>query len=120
MDCDNCSVSFVKMSSAKVLDMATLCLERINNKCEEEKKKYIETYRKIIMNGWWHRLFNKPVPTDEEVIEYMDNNYTLYSYIDCKYRYQRNIAKRLKKACQINASDLNTDIYVSTEDLYWL
>jgi hypothetical protein len=105
--------SFVKMSSedvkAKCIDtiraIKATRLERISQTMEEARQK--------IMSGYFHRLFKKPTPTDEEVKAYLDDGFISELFWDETYGFKNEeVASKLLHACQFVE-----EIYVSTEDL---
>jgi hypothetical protein len=104
-----CDGSFVKMSSKTVAEMATKELEWIKQYREKKTQRAIESCRQKMVNGWWHRLWKKPVPTDQEVIVFLEFDIDM---INATYGCSEMIAKRLLNACQYAE-----DIFISTEDL---
>jgi hypothetical protein len=108
-----CDGSFIKMSSKKIAELANNTLVWVKEVRETKRKSYIENVRQEIMNGWWHRFRNKPIPTDEEVLARIEENpWNSFNLIPIHGGKAEAAAIRLLKACEYA-----DEIYISTEDL---
>jgi hypothetical protein len=113
-DNERCDGSFIKMPSKKVSEMAKDKLARINAYIKERKEKHIKYVRQEIIGGFWHRFWNRPDPTDEEIIAFCNDMvfYDRLAWPNLNYNDTIYVANRLINACQ-HAEEL----YISTEDL---
>lgn len=115
------SASLVKLTSAKVIDKCERSLAYIKAYRENEFKKLIVKERERIVNGFFHKLFKRPVPSDEEVVRIIEQpsgdvfNVPETFWINIQFHKSEEIAKRL-----LNAAKQADEIYVSTEDLEYL
>src|SRR5580692_1583915 len=112
----SCDGSFIKMSSKKVSEMAKAKLVWIEQYKKDRRQQHIDRNRQAIMNGWWHRFRKLPVPTDQEVIDYIDeyrkSNWGMNWWPINHYYGSEVVCIRLINAC-LHAEE----IYISTEDL---
>lgn len=107
--------SFVKMPSAKISEMCEDSLQFIYQRRAEKKKRQIEDVRQSIVKRFWHRFWRRPVPTDEEIIDYLENSdYCLfYGNPDNLYWETEKLCHKLSVACKqvdeinISVSDLD-------------
>lgn len=101
--------SFVMMRSDIIKIKCERTLIWIKEAREEKIKNLMDSARAKIMQGFWHRLFKKPIPTDDQVKAYLD--YELF-FAQVRYGNSEAIANKLLNACKYA-----DEIYVSTEDL---
>ena len=107
------SSSFIKMSSQKIAEMAQATLVWVKEQREIKRKRYIESARQEIMNGWWHRFIKRSILTDDEVMAIIQKNpFNGFAFIPIAHDKKEDAARRLLTACE-HADD----IYISTEDL---
>lgn len=106
--------SFIKMPSDKVAQMASECLKNIREAKEKRRQEELDSWRKIMVNRFWHKLLKKPAPTDEEVINWVnDNSWEGFDYWNSlRYAVREAAAGRVLHACKFVS-----EIYISTEDL---
>jgi hypothetical protein len=114
---NQCDGSFIKMPSKKVSEMAKARLAWIEQYKKDRRQKHIDKNRQEMINGWWHRFRKLPIPTDQEVIDYIEDSYRngnwgINWWPVNHYSESEAVANRL-----INACEHAEDIYISTEDL---
>lgn len=110
--------SFVSLPSTKIIYLCERTLERITNHRKRAHKKLIEETREEMVNDWWHKLWKKPIPTDEEVLSYIHRSggdtirLPETFWINCHGVTNEDTAHRL-----LNAAKYADEVCISTEDL---
>ena len=105
--------SFVRMRSDVIKAKCEAMLIAIEAVRKKRVQETIEATRQRMMKGFWHRLFKRPVPTDEQVRQHLNDGFISELFWDENaYFKNEEIARKL-----LNASKYAEEIYVSTEDL---
>jgi hypothetical protein len=105
--------SFVRMRSDVIKAKCEAMLIAIKSIRQERVKKTIEEGRQRMMQGFWHRLLKKPVPTDDQVKSYLSDGMISETFWDeISFYKNEEVAKKLLNACTYAE-----EIFVSTEDL---
>lgn len=110
--------SFVTVPSKTIIDLCNKTIDRIAKYRERAHKKLIETTRDEMVNDWWHKLWKKPVPTDEEVLTYIHRSggdtirLPETFWINFHGSANEDVAHRL-----LNAAKYADEVSISTEDL---
>jgi hypothetical protein len=111
-----CNISFIKMPTAKIAELATAKLQYIKSRRAQRKAEYLEMVKQDYINSWWRKLWHLKVPSDQKILEMVENNcgfmekHFAYSRADWSYVGEQE-ATRLLISCK--ATD---EIYISTED----
>lgn len=114
----SCDDSFVKMTSSKIIEMAKATLKYIKDYRDSATKAVFDNEKQYIMNGFWHKLFKRPEPTDEEVWASVNRcggdviHFPETFFINLRYSKNEDAAHRL-----LNAAQHADEIYISTKDL---
>jgi|SRR5579859_1474427 len=107
------NLSFIKLSSKTVKEIATEKLDKIAKYRFRRRQEYIEIRRQEISKTWWHRFWKKPIPTDEQVLDYIKHDvFNELYFISIAGAKAEIVAEKLLKACL-----LSEEIYLTVEDL---
>jgi hypothetical protein len=106
--------SFVLIRSDIIKAKCENALASIKAAREKYRQEAMDKARAEMMNGFWFKLFKKPVPTDEQVESYLCDGvmFSELFRIQIMYYKQEDVANRL-----LSASKYADEMYVSTEDL---
>lgn len=110
--------SFVTMPSHRIILLCEQTLQRIADYRKRQHKKLIEDTRAEMIDNWWHKLWKKPDPTDEEVLTYIHRGggdtirLPETFWINIHGSTEEDVAHRL-----LNAAKYADEVCISTEDL---
>ena len=109
--------SGVILSSEVLAEKCQTALKRIARVRKERVAKSLESGRQEMMSKWLHRLLKKPVPTDQDVRDYLAHTRfcSPITWDERAYAGVEAVAERL-----LHASQQTDQVFVSTEDLYML
>jgi hypothetical protein len=111
---NQCSTSFIKMSSQDAAEMARKTLDYVEQRREEAKSGAIERERQRINNGFFHKLFGCKDATVEEAVSNLE-----YDTWNFDYHFTEIIASKNEKVARqiLNACKHADEILISTEEL---
>lgn len=106
--------SFVLMNSSVIKAKCEAMLSYIKTHRAQARQEVMDENREKMKNRFFHRLFKRPDPTDQEVEDYITGDVMFSDLFRVElFGYESEaVAKRLLKACEYTS-----EIYVSTEDL---
>jgi len=116
---DEKSSSYILLPAEKVIDMATVIIERINEIREDDNKRMIMNRKKNMVSTFWNTIFNRSyAPTDEEAHKSLMSDKWYFHYPSTKHSHQMTIAKRLRIAAKM--IDPDAEMLISTNDLFYI
>lgn len=114
------ALSYTEMPAEEVITRAKAMIDRIHKHQEDARKKLVDEAREDARKSFFRRLFNRPIPTDEEIIaEYEKDAEYLFSpwittYFICGN--QLETAERLLRLAQ-NARGGLAMVAVTADDM---
>lgn len=110
------------MSSEKIKTLVNKRLDKIKESKSNRIKKLIDRTKDERCSGFIFKLFNKPIPSDEEILQELYGSYhgdswnpSMIAWINKDYLLEESICSKL-----LHAAELAEEIFISVEDAQYL